>query len=270
MKLSIGQAWDESKAIFRADGGAILAVTLALTVLPGAILETISPSSLRTGESTWWLSLLGLISALLSLVGQLAVSRIALGPSITVGGAIGLAFRRVPALFGALFLLFLPFVIVLSTVLYSQGVNLDGVPATLPASVTLPLLVVLLGAVFVLIRMLFLTPLAADRDLNAIALIKQAWRLSSGRMLKLFLLIVLLMFVAALLLGALGGALSAVVILALGPLAPGNVSALLVALIQQGLAAFVSVLFVVVVCRLYLQATGDGEESVTVPHAGGD
>jgi hypothetical protein len=57
-----------------------------------------------------------------------------------------------------------------------------------------------------------------------------------------------------------------VVILMLGPIEPGNVSALLVALIQQGLSTLVSVLFVVVVCRLYAQVVSG--TNVSVPHAG--
>jgi hypothetical protein len=60
-----------------------------------------------------------------------------------------------------------------------------------------------------------------------------------------------------------------VVLIAFGEVAPGNLSALLVALIRQGLGALVSVLFVVVICRLYVQATG-GAATTSVPHAGGE
>ena len=81
--------------------------------------------------------------------------------------------------------------------------------------------------------------------------------------------ILIMALVAALLVWGLGSALSTVVLFALGPIAAGNVSAALVELIQEGLAAIVSVLFVVVVCRLYVQATGGGSVA-SVPHAGGD
>lgn len=269
MKLSIGQAWDEAKSVFRADGGAIMTVALALTVLPGALLETISPSSLRTTDTPWYIGLLGLAAALLSLTGQIAVSRIALGPSTTVGEALALAFRRLPALFGALFLASLPFLLLGGGLLASVGGTFDGTPPQVPAIYAIPLLLIMLAGLYVLLRLLFLTPLAADRDENSIALLKSAWGLSRGHFLKLLGMLLLLMVVALLLLGALGGALSAVVILALGEVAPGNVSAVIVALLQQGLAAFVSVLFVVVVCRLYLQATGRAGQ-VSVPHAGGE
>lgn len=265
MKLSIGQAWDEAKGVFRADGGAITAIALALTVLPGAILETVSPSNTRTVETPWWVGVLGLAVALIGLASQIAISRIALGSSTTVGGALKLAFQRLPALFGALFLVALPFLI-LGFLAVGGAVN----PNNLPPAQAVALLVLLLAGLFVLIRLLFMTPLAADHQDNSIALIRSAWRLSKGHFLKLFGLILLLMLVALLLLGALGGALSTVVLLALGSIEAGSLSALLVALIQQGLGAAVSVLFVVLICRLYVQATGGTAGSVSVPHAGRD
>ncbi|NJC04229.1 hypothetical protein GGQ97_000022 [Sphingomonas kaistensis] len=267
MKLSIGQAWDEARGVFRADGKAIFAVALALTVLPGAILETIAPSNLRTNETPWWIALLGLVAALLSLTSQIAISRIALGPSTTVGGALALAFRRMPALFGALLLAILPFALVLTTIGMTQGTDLT--PATVPPAMAGAVLLIMLVGLFVLIRLLFLTPLSAERREGPIALLRSAWQLSRGHFLKLLGVILLLLLVALLLVGALGGAVSAVAILALGPIAPGNLSALLVALVQQGLAAMVSVLFVVVVCRLYAQAAGEGFVR-SVPDAGRD
>jgi hypothetical protein len=263
MKLSIGQAWDETKRVFRADGGAILAIALALTVLPGAILETVSPSGLRAADTSWWIGLLGFLSALIGLAGQLAISRIALGQSTTVGGALKLGIQRLPALFGALFLVALPF-LVIGYVMLGSATN----PNQVPPGLVFALLIILVAGLFVLIRLLFMTPLAADRQDNAIELVRNAWRLSGGHFLKLFGLLLLLMVVALLLVGALGGALSAVVILALGPIEPGSVSTLLVAMIQQVLGAAVSVLFVVVVCRLYVQVTGRAEQA-SVPHAGG-
>lgn len=263
MKLSIGQAWDEARRVFRADGGAIFTIALALLVLPGAILETVSPSGLRTTEAPWWISMLGLAAALIGLAGQIAISRIALGRSTTVGEALGLAFRRLPALFGALFLIALPFIVILY---FMVGGALN--PNQMSPGQAFTLLIIMLAGLFVLIRLLFMTPLAADRQDNSIELIRSGWRLSKGRFLKLLGLLLLLIVVALLVMGGLGGAMSAVVILALGPVAAGNVSALLVALIQQTLGAAVSVLFVVMVCRLYVQATGSAEPT-TVPHAGG-
>ncbi|WP_426267950.1 hypothetical protein [Sphingomonas sp. LHG3443-2] len=268
MKLSIGQAWDDTKAVFRADGGAIFAIALALTVLPGAILETAAPSGMRNTDTHWSIALLGFVAALLSLTSQIAVSRIALGHPTTVGGALALAFRRVLALLGALVLAIVPLALVLAALSLSLGATPTTTPANLPPSVLAGLLLALLVLLFVLIRLMFLTPLAADTDLGPVALLKRTWQMTRGHFLKLFGLVVILMLVGLLLLGALGGALSAVIILAFGTIEPGNLSALLVALVQQLLAVLVSVLFIVVTCRLYLQASRGGEANVSVPHAG--
>lgn len=267
MKLSIGQAWDETKQILRTDGSAIAAVALALMVLPGAVLETIAPSALRTAEMPVWLSLVGLLSALLSLTGQLAVSRIVLGPPTTVGAALGHSFRRMPALFGALLVLILPFALMLGLLAMTRGGDLQ--PNSVPPVLALPLILLLLLALFVFIRLLFLTPLAADSRLGPLALIRDSWRLSRGGLGKLVLLVLTLVLIALVLVIGLGGALSAVIILALGSVTPGSISAVLVGLVNQFLSAIVSVLFVTVVCRLYVQAKTDGA-SVSVPHAGGE
>lgn len=266
MKLSIGRAWDETRGILRSDGGPILAIALALAVLPGAILETASPSALRGNDAPMWVGIAGLLTALLSLASQLAVSRIALGPPTTVGGALGQAFRRMPALFGALLLVITPFVLLVGGIGLSQGTGFNA--QNLPPALAFPLLAILLAGLFVLVRLMFLTPLAADGESGPIALLKEAWALSRGRFGKLVLMLLLLMLVAALLLLALGGALSAVLILALGDVAPFNLSAVLVALVQQVLATIVSLLFVITVCRLYVQVRGGGASEASVPHAG--
>lgn len=268
MKLSIGQAWDEARGVFRADGGAIFAVALALTVVPGAILETFAPSSTRTADTHWAIGLFGLIAALLSLTSQIAVSRIALGHPSTVGHALAHAFRRMPSLLGALMLAILPFALAISLLSMSAGVTQTLAPETVPAPVLAAMLILILAMLFVLVRLAFMTPLAADTDFGPINLLKQTWAKTRGHFLKLLGLIVLLMVVGFLLLGGLGGALSAAIILAFGAIEPGSLSAALVALIQQLLAAAVSVLFVVVACRLYLQASRGGEANVSVPHAG--
>lgn len=268
MKLSIGQAWDETKEILRRDGSAIATIALALVVLPGAVLETVSPTPTRAAEATVWLSLAGLITALLSLVGQLAIARIAVGPSTTVGKALGHSFRRVPALFGALLLMVLPFVLVISVATLSSGGDLTT-PQQLSQGVAILLIVIFLIGIFVFLRQMFLTPLAVDSSLGSIGLLREGWGLTRGRVLKLLLLLLLLALVGLVLVAGLGGALSAVIVLALGSVTPGSISAVLVALVQGLLAAIVSALFVVVVCRLYVQAK-NGSVQASVPHAGGE
>lgn len=267
MKLSIGKAWDETKPVLAQDGRALSAIALAMLVLPGAIIETIAPSSLREqSEPSVALQLLGLLVLLITLAGQVAISRIGLGAGATVGQIIGHAFRRLPALFGALIIIAVPFMLLVAGIIAATA-GLDADIRKLPPSTSILVLVVLIAFLFVLVRMLFLTPLAAERGGGSIALLRSSWGLTTGSALKLFGLIVLLLVIAIVLIGGLGGALAAVIILALGPIEPGNVTALLVALSQQLLSAAVSVLFALVVARLYVQAMS-GVASVSVPDAG--
>ena len=178
-----------------------------------------------------------------------------------------LAFRRMPQLFGALFLVVLPLALILFGLTMARGGDLA--PNAIPPVLAIPAMLVLLLALFVFVRLLFLTPLAADADLGPVGLLKHGWGLSRGRAATLFLLVLLLLLVAAVLVIGLGGALATVIILALGEIAPGNVSALLVGLVRQMLAATVTVLFVVVVCRVYAQAKS-GATHASVPSAGGE
>ena len=66
-KLSISRAWDETKAIFARDGRLLVAVALALVVLPMVVLGLAVPSDPQAQEG-------GLVAGLL----QLAVALIAL------------------------------------------------------------------------------------------------------------------------------------------------------------------------------------------------
>ncbi|GAA4027534.1 hypothetical protein GCM10022281_02770 [Sphingomonas rosea] len=264
MKLSIGKAWDETKAIVARDGNALVTIALALLVLPGTIMETVAPSSVQRTEPGLVITLLNLAALLFSLAGQIAISRIALGPS-TVGEALGTAFRRMPALFGALIVLVIPFVLLASLLVMATGASNDV--TKLPPAASLGISVLMLAFLYFLIRLLFLTPLAADGRTPFRRMLPEAWALSRGRWARLFGLILLLALVGLIVLFGLAGALSAVILLVAGPIEPMNLSAVLVALVQQTLGAIVSMFFAVLVARLYVQAR-DGDRHVSVPDAG--
>ena len=88
-KLSISQAWDESRAVLARDGKLIGAVALALFVLPGIVLDLFMPEA-PAGQfppAGPWMAVAA-VAILMSLVGQLAIIRLAMGPHLTVGEAI--------------------------------------------------------------------------------------------------------------------------------------------------------------------------------------
>lgn len=266
MKLSLGQAWDETKAVLARDGSLIAAVALALLVLPGTLAGLFAPPRPDAPEPSTAMSLLGFVTTLIGLAGQLAISRIALGPSVTVGQAIRIGFARLPVFFAAMLLVALPIVLLLVPVLIAGEGRLPEEP-----SPGLALLVLLLApiVVYVLVRLLPVTPLAVDSRLGPVGLLRQSWALTKGRAGRLFLLVLLVLLAGTVLLIGLGGGVGAVTILLLGAPEPGNLSALIVALVTQLLNAVVSVVFGVMVSRLYVQLTSSRASAASVPDAGG-
>ena len=93
--LSISKAWDESKAIGARDGRLIAAVALALVLLPQAIYGVIVPPPAMSGEEApSWATGLSLIVAVIGVVGQIAIIKLALGPATSVGESILHGFKR--------------------------------------------------------------------------------------------------------------------------------------------------------------------------------
>jgi hypothetical protein len=94
--LSISKAWDETRAIVSRDGRLFASLALALVALPAAITGLINPKGMTDTSTPFWVDLLVLAASLAALAGQLALIRMALGPALTVGEAIGHGLRRMP------------------------------------------------------------------------------------------------------------------------------------------------------------------------------
>jgi len=109
--LSISAAWEESKAILGRDGQLYLSVALALIALPTTINTLVNPGGM-TNSTPGWAALLGLVASLIGVAGQLALIRLALGPSVTVGGAIVHGLRRLPVYIASVLIIILCFLIV--------------------------------------------------------------------------------------------------------------------------------------------------------------
>jgi hypothetical protein len=273
MRLSIGQAWSETKEVLRRDGSLIAVVALALLVIPGTLVGLAAPATAASAQQgASWTGALALLSGLIGLAGQIAISRIALGPPLTVGQAVGTGFRRLPAFFLSALLWISPFVLGTAAVLAASGADFTNPSAPLPqANPASGLVIFALMIIFlvVAVHMLFTTPAAAgDSSLGPIGLIKRSWSLSRGKGLKLFGLLLLVILAAIVLVVGLGSALASVFLLVLGDPAPFSLSALFIALVQQLLNAVISVALAVLIARCYAQLTGERETGASVPHAG--
>jgi hypothetical protein len=273
-KLSISRAWDETREIFRRDGKLITAVALALIVLPQAIASLVAPpgSDGDSASPSGGVQLMMLVVFLLSLWGQLAIIRLALGPATTVGDAIQHGLRRFPAALAAFVIMILgmgilliPIVIIFATVLGVDTTNIQPGQASGPLGLLILIIALLLIAIS--IRFMLVSSVASAENIGPFAILKRSWSLTAGNYWRLLAFIVLLLIAALALIAAasiVGGLLARLVS---STIEPFSLSALIVALISAAAQGVFSVLAAVMLTRIYTQVAGRGVEA-SVPSTG--
>jgi hypothetical protein len=271
-RLSISRAWDETKAVAHADGRLIFVVALAFVALPSAIGQFVNPrSSMAGGGGSPGLVLLSLAIALIGIVGQLAIIRLALGPSTTVGQAIADGARRTVPYIGAALLIVAGLVLVAIPfvgALVSMGVTFERSATPPPLSAVLLMLVYAAVVLFVGTRMLLTSPVAIGEPVGPLGMIRRSWALTRGHFWKLLGFVLLFLLGAILALGALGIAAGLIARLIAGPVEPLSVGALFVALVEGAANAFATSLFVLMVARIYVQLVGAAGAETSVPSSG--
>lgn len=259
--LSISGAWDETKALLARDGRLFASVALALIVLPSVVLGVIDPRVEQGDAAPGWFNLLIFIIFLISLAGQLALIRLALGPSVTVGGAIGHGFRRLPLYLVSLIILF--FGVVLLTIPFAfaavaMGLNVEAnTPAAALTGPVLWLILLYLIAILVLMtRFTIAMPVASVEAVGPLAMLTRSWQLTSGHWLKLLGFLVVLSIaglIVILSVAAVVGSLTALLFDSRGPM---TLAALIEALISAIVTGMFSVLFTLMLTRIYVQLSG--------------
>lgn len=263
--LSLSRAWEDTREILGRDGRLYVAVALAMVVLPSVINGLLNPRGMGNTNVPLAVSLVSLVASLITLAGQLAVARLALGPSTTVGGAIAHGFRRLPIYFVAaliivfsLLLLAIPFTLIASAL---------GVPVTrgaaIPQSPTLLALEVIYVAIacFIGVRLILSAPVTSAEPVGPISMLKRTWLLTNGHFWKLFGFVLLFLIAAIVVLLGVGAASGVAVSLALGRPEPLSVSALVLALIQSILSAAFTTLLTVMLTRIYVQVSGNSGQA---------
>src|SRR5437763_1882704 len=154
--LSLSQAWEEAKAIITREGRLFGSVALALVVLPQVILAVVG---LPVGPQATSISEIIYIAAVLfGFVAQIAINRLAIGPSVTVRDAIALGFVRLVSVFAVMVVLALAMVLI--TIVFALILSAAGA-MTLPNSGQPPspslvaLLVVLTALIFAILQLVF-------------------------------------------------------------------------------------------------------------------
>lgn len=272
-RLSISTAWDETKALLASDGRLMMTVALALIALPSAISTLVNPSSAAEGSGSLTGALVVLVMSLIAMVGQLAVIRLAIGPSVSVGGAISHAAGRALPYLAAVILLVVALVILalpLIAVLVAMGVSVEETNQAIPGGAWIVILLYFALLIFVAVRMLMSSPVASAEAVGPIQILKRSWALTRGHTAKLlgFLLMFIIgLIVVMIAVGVIAGLLARSL---LGELEPMSAAALVMGLIEGLASAAATVIFAVMVARIYVQLSGSGagDAEVTVPHSG--
>jgi hypothetical protein len=264
-KLSLSQAWEETTAVLARDGRLFVAVALALFVLPGLILNVSMPQG-QAGEfppAGPWIAV-AVVAALISLVGQLAVIRLAMEPHVAVGEAISHALRRLLPYIVAVLMWLVPILIV-GSVLYEVLEVSQGQPSV---GASVALLALSFGGMFLAVRLMLSSAVASAENAGPFEILRRSWQLSKGNWWRLFSFLVLFGIGAIVLLWAIESVVGLLVKMAFdasGPLTVGN---LLVAIVSQLVSAVLSVIFFVLLARIYVQRSGTDRVQVSVPSSG--
>ena len=272
-RLSISAAWDEAKAIMGHDGQLLMTVALALIALPSAINGLINPNGMRAGSTPFWMDCVALVASLIALAGQLALIRLAIGPSVTVGGAIAHGFRRMPSYLVSILIIIVGMIIVLIPIVLllaalGMPVQRDATKIVASPGSALAMIIFLCILIFVGVRLILSAAVASAERAGPIAILRRSWALTAGNWWPLFGFLVMFIVAAVIVLIAIGAALGAVVGIFAGPIQPLSASALILALIQALVSAAITTVFAVMLARIYLQLSGGGEAQAGVPSSG--
>ena len=270
--LSISAAWEETRDILARDGRLLTTVALALIALPTTVNTLINPGGVNAATTPLWMDCVALVAYLIALAGQLALIRLALGPSITVGGAIAHGVRRLPVYIAAVILVVVFLVLVLviiSLVLGALGVRVDRqISAQMNPASLVAVLLFLAIFIFLFVRMVLSAPVASAEHLGPIAILKRSWQLTEGHWWQLFGFLVIFFVGAALVVLAIGSAAGVVIGLLFGKVQAMSAPALVLALIDAFVSAAITTLFAVMLARLYLQLARGLDVQASVPSSG--
>jgi hypothetical protein len=263
--LSISAAWDEAKAILTRDARLYLSVALALIVLPQVVLA-VAGSPVDAGASM--LSKLVYAAViLLGLVAQVALNRLAIGPSVTVRDSISQGLVRVIPVFLVLALAI--FLMALLAAVIALGLGAAGLIVVKSPGQASPaliaLLVVLAALVFAVVQLIF--PIAAVETGNPIRLVSRSWQLARRQYPRLLAFVVIVFVGVGLAVIASQVGLGSVIVLLLGRPNPGSMSALMLGLVAGILQAVFTVITAVMLARIYVQLAGR-EPQASVPSSG--
>jgi len=259
--LSINQAWNETAAFFRQEARLVLPVSFMLIALPATLLGLAVPETAPNERppAGAWMALLPLVLAV-TLIGQMAISYLAIRPNVSVGEALARGARRAGPMFAALLLVGLGFGVLLIVVsifaalLIPGALPEPGAGAGAPsAAASLVLLLLLAPMIYVGIRLLLANAVAAAEDVGPVGILKRSWALTRGRSWKLLGLMAAVVVLAVVIGLAVQTVLGSVLILFAGRPEPGSIGFVLLLIVGAVLHTIVAALVAILLARIYAQ-----------------
>lgn len=266
--LSISRAWEETRSLLAQDGRLYGSVALALIALPSVINMLLSPTGVNAATDPFWKAAVAFVASLIALAGQLALIRLAVGPSTTVGAAITHGLRRTPFYVMVVILLILGLVVLSipgAIILIAAGVPITSTGVRLPNSPAMLVagMLYLAIAVFVGVRMILSAPITSAEDVGPIRILRRSWVITQGHWWELFGFVAAFVVAAMIVAFAVSSALGIVLRLTVGPLEPMSGAALVNGLVQSVVSAGISTLFSLMLARIYVQLRGEANYAET-------
>jgi hypothetical protein len=211
-------------------------------------------------EAGPWMIVL-LVTLVIGLIGQLALVRLATGPQTTVGEAIAHGARRVWVYLAVALIVLVPLALAIVTLMvWSQKTG-----ETSTAAIAM---LILLGLfIYLFVRFILSMAVTSAEPIGPIAVIRRTGAITRGNWWRLFGFVVLYIVAALLVMIAIGTMIGLIVGIVLGRPEPMSVAALLITLVTQIAVSAVTVVFVVMIARMYLQLVRH-EAEATVPSSG--
>jgi hypothetical protein len=265
--LSISAAWEETRSILVRDGQLYAAVALALVVLPEVVLAVVgAPVGAQASllEKATYAAVI-----LLGFVAQIALNRLAIGPSETVGAAIGKGFARLGSVLVVLVLLSILLVavaVVLLLILSAARLVTLPAPGQAPPPSLILMLILLVALSFAVVQLAF--PVAAVETANPLRIAARSWQLARGHYGRLLAFVAMIIFCFIVVVLATQFGVGSAVQLLLGPSKPGSLSALILGLAVGLIQAPFTVVTATMLARIYVQLTGRSEAQASVPNSG--
>lgn len=196
--FSLGAAWEETIALLRREHALLVPVALALFGPAQIMIELGVPHEMPaagTGQAPGGALLLVFPAMILVFLANLAITRLALIPGISVAEALSSGLRRLPRALGATLLLgaaVMGIGIVIVTGATIGILSFGGDPRS-PTMASQLVVLVMIPVLVLLVRMLLLVPSVAMEDRGTIDSIRRGWALGKGIALRLAAMLALLL-----------------------------------------------------------------------------